>query len=195
MKKSITLSIIATVVTTVSSLSTSMIASADHQQDRDVWGGGSKYYNSAYVRTDWNGHLQSNSHSLSSWESDECKFTGTANTRFTGLRQCDSVTHYDIVEVEGWGQPSFSGGIGASSKGPTGQFGISCASTNKNQTYAYPVSNAWSSYVDYSYYAKIWDYDWMDLYTAGTCLFGNYNVDVNSRVDNPYVYRGPVYYS
>ena len=191
MKTKIKLAITATVLAAVSALST-LTASAATTQDRDVYGGGSKYYNSAYVRTAWNGHLHSYSPTFTS---DELTFTGSSNTRYDGYKQCDTVTHYDIIEAEGWGSPSFSGGVGATASGPTANFGISSASTDKNKTYAYTANRAWSCYVDYSYYAKIWSYSWMDLFTAGTCTFSNHNVVVNSRVDNPYVSRGTIYYS
>lgn len=164
----------------------------------DQWcnksGMGYKVYNNSRLETGWSGKLSATFGWL--FANDVCEFTGTSYSRWLGATPfyADKITHYDILEIKGIGSVSFSGGIGASKSGVSGDFDISGTTTDKNCVYAYEVTDAWKVDVNYSYYAEIYDGNWMDLYTAATFKFGTSFTVVNSRVDNPTVNSGTIYY-
>ena len=155
-------------------------------------GGGYKYYNSGCLKTGWSGTLTGVSNNI--FNDDKCIFKGNSYSMWTGNKPfyADKIIHYDIIEVKGIGSVSFSGGVGASSSGASASFGIGGTSSSKNKAYAYEISKGWRVGVSYSYYAEIYDWSWMDLYTAATFKFGNDFKVVNSRNDNPYVNTGKI---
>ena len=157
-------------------------------------GSGYKNYSGSRVETGWSGKLTGISNHV--FKDDECIFTGTSYSRWMGGNpyNADKIVHYDIIEVKGTGSVSFSGGVGANASGPNASFGISGTTSSKNCTYAYEVEDDWKVKVDYSYYADIYDWDWMDLFTAASFKFGSRFVTVNSRVDNPVTSIGEIYY-
>ena len=174
-------------------LSASAVVSA-FTSNRQVSGSGYKNYLNSSVRTGWSGLLSSTQYVF---QNDQLTFTGNSYSKWLGASpyNADNVTHYDVLEVNGIGSVSFSGGVGANASGPTVNFGISGSTGSNSRTYAYTVSNNWKVNVNYSYYAEIAQMSWMDLFTAACFQFGSNFVVVNSRVDNPVVNRGTIYYT
>ncbi len=162
-------------------------------QRRTVTGSGSRGYNGSLLVTGWTGQLRANSVFLGN---DSLYFTGKSYSKWHGGNpyNADSITHYDILEVNGIGSVSFSASGGVSASGPSGSFGISATSASNSYTYAYSQRNAWQINVYYSYYSSIWDWSYMDLFTSATFKFGSTYIVVNSRINSPYINRGPIYY-
>jgi len=185
--------LIALVMVLVVLLMASTMVSA-YTRNRQVSGSGSKNYLNSTVRTGWSGLLSSTQYVFLN---DELIFSGNSYSKWLGESpfNADNVTHYDVLEINGIGSVSLSGGIGANSSGPTVNFGISGSSGSNSITYAYTVSNSWKINVNYSYYAEIAQMIWMDLFTAACFQFGTNFVVVNSRIDNPVVNRGTIYYT
>lgn len=173
-----------------------IIANASTTQTRQVSGSGYKLMNGDKLTTGWDGQLKCINNGLLEGD-DKLYWTGNSYSKWLGSNpyDADAVTHYDILEVEGTGSITYSGGAGANASGPTANFGISGTTSSKEIAYQYSVSNDWRALVDYSYYAEIYSASWMDLFTSATFKFGSSFKVVNSRVDNPSVSRGTIYYS
>lgn len=189
-KKFLSLILSGVLATSAVFTSTSVVNASQH---RNVSGSGKKSYNGASLVTGWNGHLRADKHTFSK---DELFFTGSSYSTWNGSNpyNADNVTHYDICEIRGTGTPSFSAGAGCNAAGPSVNFGIARASGDKDQAYQYSADNSWRVSVNYSYYATISSWSWMDLFTSSTFRFGSSYYVVNSRVDSATVSRGTIWY-
>lgn len=185
--------ILGVITVAVLAISTTVVSFAGKQWCNKS-GEGYKNYKSSVVKTGWSGTLTGISNHI--FKDDECIFKGNSYSRWMGGNpyNADKIVHYDIIEIKGTGSVSFSGGVGANASGPTATMGISGTKSGKSNTYAYEIVDDWRISIDYSYYADIYDWDWMDLFTAASFKFGSKFVVVNSRVDNPTTSTGKIYY-
>ena len=169
-------------------------------QNMDWYQRGEKKVGNSYIYTQFRGTVSATKGAAFLWwgDDDSIEWKGNASTAWLGTvpsYNADSISHTNVIWVNGSGKPSYSAGISAGTSGVDGSIGVSSNSDGVKSEYSYSLSNQWKVNVDYSYSGNIWSWSYVGQKTTGTVLLGNTFYVVDSEADQTIDNRSDCWFS